>query len=65
MIMGTSGRISLAFGSISRPVMPGMLMSDRINIMVCSIGSAIRDRASAAESDEVHDEALRSRSRRN
>ncbi len=32
MITGTSGRNSQTFGNISRPVMPGMLMSERISI---------------------------------
>ncbi len=32
MMIGTSGRIALAFGNSSSPLMPGMLMSDRIRI---------------------------------
>src|SRR5690348_8890603 len=32
MMTGTFGRSAFTFGSISRPVMPGMLMSDRIKI---------------------------------
>src|SRR5262249_49003175 len=38
MITGTFGRAAVTFGSISSPLMPGMLMSDRIRI---SMGSAI------------------------
>src|SRR5262249_44298093 len=30
MITGTFGRAAFTFGSISRPLMPGMLMSDKI-----------------------------------
>src|SRR5581483_5302808 len=37
MITGTSGRIALTLGSISSPVMPGMLMSERIRISDCSM----------------------------
>src|SRR3981189_1838368 len=37
MITGTSGRCARTFGSISSPLMPGMLMSDKIRI---SDGSA-------------------------
>src|SRR5664279_1172723 len=37
MITGTSGRNSLTLGSISRPVIPGMLISERISIRDCSI----------------------------
>ena len=42
MITGTSGRSARTFGSISSPLMPGMLMSDRIRI---SEGSATLRRA--------------------
>ena len=38
MITGTFGRAAFTFGSISSPLMPGMLMSDRIRM---SMGSAI------------------------
>src|SRR6516164_5313308 len=47
MITGTSGRLARACGSLCRPLMPGMLTSDRI-----SEGSWIsRARASAAGPD--------------
>src|SRR3974390_2663502 len=49
MITGTFGRAAFTFGSISSPLMPGMLMSDRIRI---SMGSAIvfaRSNASGAD----------------
>src|SRR6266403_2812184 len=49
MMTGTSGRICLALGKISRPVIPGMLMSDRISISDCSMVLAMRPSASAAE----------------
>src|SRR5215471_7463152 len=42
MITGTFGRAAFTFGSISSPLMPGMLMSDRIRT---SMGSANRPRA--------------------
>jgi hypothetical protein len=32
IMTGTSGRAALAFGKSSRPVIPGMLMSERIRI---------------------------------
>ena len=32
MITGTSGRLALMFGKRSSPVMPGMLMPDRMRI---------------------------------
>src|SRR5665213_2955141 len=49
MMTGTSGRNCLTFGSISSPLMPGMLMSDRIRISDCSIVPAMRASASVAE----------------
>ena len=33
MMIGTSGRTAFAFGSISRPLIPGMLMSDKIKMI--------------------------------
>jgi hypothetical protein len=39
MMTGTSGRAALAFGNSSRPVIPGMLMSERIRINARSYGS--------------------------
>jgi hypothetical protein len=33
LITGTSGRRAFAFGSISRPDIPGILMSDRIRMI--------------------------------
>ena len=59
MMTGTSGRISFTFGSISSPVMPGMLMSDRIRISDARCVASIRASASAAELREIHHEALR------
>ena len=32
MMIGTSGRAAFALGSSSSPLMPGMLMSDRIRM---------------------------------
>src|SRR6266849_10297398 len=57
MITGTFGRSARTFGSISRPLMPGMLMSDRIRI---------RDgldtlQCSRSRQREFHDEAARTK----
>ena len=40
MMTGTSGRAAFAFGSSSSPVIPGMLMSDRIRISDAAFGVA-------------------------
>src|SRR6478609_1840735 len=42
MITGTSGRIALALGNISRPVIPGILMSDRIRMSDTPAASVMR-----------------------
>jgi len=65
MITGTSGRISFTFGSISSPVMPGMLMSERIRISDCSMVEAMRDNASAPELAKSITKRWARRSRRN
>ena len=39
---GTSGRSALALGSSSRPLIPGMLMSERIKISDAPAASAMR-----------------------
>ena len=59
MMTGTSGRISLTFGSISSPVMPGMLMSDRIRISDCSMGAGDARQRVGGRMGEIHHEALR------
>jgi len=41
MIVGTSGRMAFALGKSSRPLIPGMLMSDRSRIMTAD---AVTDR---------------------
>ena len=46
---GTSGRISFILGSISRPVIPGMLMSENTNAGECSVAFATRANASDAD----------------
>ena len=58
MMTGTSGRISLTFGSISSPVMPGMLMSERIKISDCSRVPAISRQRVRGRMGEVHHKAL-------
>jgi len=52
MARGTSGRSALAFGNSSRPVMPGMLMSDRIRISDTSAASGLRKHASLLGLDQ-------------
>ena len=42
MMTGTSGRTALAFGNSSRPLIPGMLMSDKIRMSDTSAASAMR-----------------------
>ena len=59
MITGTSGRISLTLGSISSPVMPGMLMSDRIRISDCSMVDAIARQRIRRRIGKIHHETLR------
>src|SRR5712664_578174 len=65
MMTGTSGRISLTLGSISSPVIPGMLMSERIRISDCSMVAAMRASASAAELAKSITKRCARRSRRN
>ena len=57
MMTGTSGRAALAFGSSSRPLMPGMLMSDRIRIRGAppGVGDALQRRDGRLR--ELHHEA--------
>ena len=59
MMTGTSGRSSLTLGSISRPLMPGMLISDRIRISDCSMVPAMRASASGADMRKIHRETFR------
>src|SRR6516164_5691481 len=49
MITGTSGRLARTSGSISSPLMPGILMSDRIRISEGSPTSTARSIAASAE----------------
>src|SRR6185312_10067681 len=49
IIIGTSGRAALALGKSSRPLMPGMLMSERIKIRAAVPVSVIRSRATGAD----------------
>ena len=49
MMTGTSGRAALAFGNSSRPVIPGMLMSERIRINDAPAASLISLRALSAD----------------
>src|SRR5262249_14369807 len=49
IITGTSGRLARTSGSISSPLMPGMLMSDRIRISDGSRMSAARSIATGAD----------------
>src|SRR6476469_9957248 len=49
MMTGTSGRAALAFGSSSRPVIPGMFMSERIRINDAPAASLINLSALSAD----------------
>ena len=49
MITGTSGCLARTSGSISSPLIPGMLISDRIRINVGAVISAARCSAAGAE----------------
>src|SRR3954469_10399071 len=49
MITGTSGRAALILGRSSRPLIPGMLMSEKTRIRLASSGTVIRSSASLAE----------------
>ena len=57
MMTGTSGRAAFAFGSSSRPLIPGMLMSDRIRISDAppDVGDALERRDGGLR--ELHREA--------
>ena len=59
MMTGTSGRSSLTLGSISRPLMPGMLISDRIRISDCSMGAGNARQRVGRRQGKVHRETLR------
>ena len=65
MMTGTSGRNALTLGSISSPVMPGMLMSDRIRISDCSIVAGNARQRVRRRIGKIHHKALRAQSRRN
>src|SRR3954464_1838884 len=49
MMTGTSGCASLIRGRSSRPLIPGMLMSEKTRMRLASSGTAIRSSASVAE----------------
>jgi hypothetical protein len=57
MMTGTSGRAALAFGNSSRPVIPGMLMSERIRINYAAAASLISLSALSADWGKIHREA--------
>ena len=48
-MIGTSGRTALALGSSSRPLIPGMLMSDRIRMSEALAASLMRCSAAGAD----------------
>ena len=58
MMTGTSGRAALAFGNSSRPLIPGMLMSDRIRINDAAAASLMRLRALFRRLCKIHREAV-------
>ena len=49
MMTGTSGRRAFALGKSSRPLIPGMLMSESIKISDTPAASPMRSRAADAE----------------
>jgi len=49
MMIGTSGRIAFALGKSSSPLIPGMLMSDKIKMSGRSPASAMRCSAIGAD----------------
>ena len=49
MITGTSGRNALALGNSSRPLIPGMLMSERIKMSDTPAASVMRWSAAGAD----------------
>src|SRR5947209_1092369 len=57
MITGTSGRAAFAFGKSSRPLMPGMLMSERIRISEAPAASWMHCSRAARRLCEIHGEA--------
>jgi len=57
MMTGTSGRAALAFGNSSRPVIPGMLMSDRIRINDAAAASLISFKRAVCRLGKIHREA--------
>src|SRR5262245_5636579 len=58
MMIGTSGRAALALGSNSRPVIPGILMSDSIKMIETSAASLMRRVAGLGK---LHRETTRSK----
>src|SRR6516162_4066977 len=65
MMTGTSGRRALALGKSSRPLIPGMLMSERIKINDAPAASAMRCSAAGADCANSIVNRLALRSRRN
>ena len=59
MMTGTSGRAAFAFGSSSSPLMPGMLMSERIRISDARSASTMRCERCRRRLREIHHEAAR------
>jgi hypothetical protein len=49
MMTGTSGRAALALGSNSSPVIPGMLMSERIKMIETPAASLMRRSAASPD----------------
>src|SRR5271170_7466326 len=65
MMIGTSGRRALALGRSSRPVIPGMLMSERIKIRRTSLALLMPCSASGADRENSMLKRPARRSRRN
>ena len=57
MMTGTSGRAALALGNSSRPVIPGMLMSDRMRINDAPAASLMQLKGTVSRLRKIHREA--------
>src|ERR1019366_7105180 len=55
MMIGTSGRMAFALGRSSRPLIPGMLMSDRIR-MIDTPERGASSRVATLWSERTHDQ---------
>ena len=57
MMTGTSGRAAFALGRSSRPLIPGMLMSDKIRIQGLTVSIANSLKSAFSRASKIHYEA--------